>query len=85
MVSIAQLVEHQTVALRVVGSSPTVHPKFYLLFFKKKYYKYIIPLLILILLSIKDNRDMAQLVAHSLWERGVVSSSLAIPTIFSFN
>ena len=24
---------------------------------------------------------MAQLVAHSLWERGVVSSSLAIPTI----
>ncbi len=25
---------------------------------------------------------MAQLVAHSLWERGVVSSSLAAPTIF---
>ncbi len=25
-------------------------------------------------------RDVAQLVAHSLWERGVVSSSLAIPT-----
>ena len=24
---------------------------------------------------------MAQLVAHSLWERGVVSSSLAAPTI----
>ena len=26
-------------------------------------------------------RGVAQLVAHSLWERGVVSSSLAIPTI----
>ena len=26
-------------------------------------------------------RDVAQLVAHSLWERGVVSSSLAAPTI----
>lgn len=31
------------------------------------------------------DRDMAQLVAHSLWERGVVSSSLAIPTIFLEN
>lgn len=27
-------------------------------------------------------RGVAQLVAHSLWERGVVSSSLATPTIF---
>lgn len=27
------------------------------------------------------NRGVAQLVAHSLWERGVVSSSLAAPTI----
>ena len=26
MVSVAQLVEHQTVALRVVGSIPTTHP-----------------------------------------------------------
>ncbi len=26
MVSVAQLVEHQTVALRVVGSTPTAHP-----------------------------------------------------------
>jgi hypothetical protein len=26
-------------------------------------------------------RGVAQLVAHSLWERGVVSSSLATPTI----
>lgn len=25
-------------------------------------------------------RDVAQLVAHLLWERGVVSSSLAVPT-----
>lgn len=33
--------------------------------------------------KISHNRDMAQLVAHSLWERGVVSSSLAIPTIFN--
>ncbi len=30
----------------------------------------------------KYSRDVAQLVAHSLWERGVASSSLAIPTIF---
>lgn len=28
-------------------------------------------------------RGVAQLVAHSLWERGVVSSSLATPTILS--
>ena len=27
MVSVAQLAEHQTVALGVVGSSPTAHPK----------------------------------------------------------
>lgn len=27
-------------------------------------------------------RGVAQLVAHSLWERGVASSSLAAPTIF---
>ena len=58
MVDIAQLVEHRIVVPRVVGSSPTIHPK-----------------------SLKLCRDMAQLVAHSLWERGVVSSSLAIPTI----
>ena len=30
----------------------------------------------------KISRDVAQLVAHSLWERGVVSSSLAAPTSF---
>jgi acylglycerol lipase len=59
MVSIAQLGEHQTVALRVVGSIPTTHPIYH------------------------ESRDMAQLVAHSLWERGVVSSSLAIPTILN--
>ena len=29
-----------------------------------------------------SSRDVAQSVAHSLWERGVASSSLAIPTIF---
>lgn len=29
MVDVAQLVEHQIVALRVVGSSPTIHPSFY--------------------------------------------------------
>ncbi len=28
------------------------------------------------------SRGVAQLVAHSLWERGVASSSLAAPTIF---
>ena len=26
MVNVAQLVEHQTVALGVVGSNPTIHP-----------------------------------------------------------
>lgn len=30
----------------------------------------------------KISRGVAQLVAHSLWERGVVSSSLTTPTIF---
>ncbi len=59
MVDVAQLVEHQVVALGAVGSIPTIHP--------------IIGWIILI-------RGMAQLVAHSLWERGVVSSSLAAPT-----
>jgi hypothetical protein len=53
MVSIAQLVEHQTVALRVVGSSPTVHPNFYLLFLKKRYNKNIYYFLILNLVNIK--------------------------------
>ncbi len=31
MVDVAQLVEHQIVALRVVGSIPTIHPKIILL------------------------------------------------------
>ncbi len=31
----------------------------------------------------KISRGVAQLVAHSLWERGVASSSLATPTILS--
>ena len=30
MVSVAQLVEHQVVALRVVGSIPTTHPSHFL-------------------------------------------------------
>ena len=30
MVNIAQLVEHQIVALGAVGSNPTIHPKKYL-------------------------------------------------------
>ena len=30
---------------------------------------------------IKRLRELAQLVAHTLWERGVVSSSLAFPTM----
>ena len=35
MVDIAQLVEHQIVALRVVGSSPTIHP----IFFQNSHFK----------------------------------------------
>ena len=35
-------------------------------------------------INFEINRDVAQLVAHSLWERGVVSSSLAIPTILFY-
>lgn len=66
MVGIAQLVEHQVVVLRVVGSIPTAHPR--------------IPLKFLSHFC----RGVAQLVAHSLWERGVVSSSLATPTIFLY-
>ena len=30
MVDVAQLVEHQVVALGAVGSNPTIHPIFYL-------------------------------------------------------
>jgi len=30
MVGLAQLAEHQIVVLRVVGSTPTTHPRFYL-------------------------------------------------------
>ena len=83
MVNVAQLVEHQIVALRVVGSIPTIHPtlpheilRIYIIvlwvaFSEKSFY-----------ISRKLDRGMAQLVAHSLWERGVASSSLAAPTIF---
>ncbi len=31
MVNVAQLVEHQIVALGVVGSIPTIHPKFHMI------------------------------------------------------
>ncbi len=83
MVSVAQLVERQTVALNVVGSTPTTHPskKCVLLIAQLTGSRKI--------LSIRPKmgilnviRDVAQLVAHSLWERGVASSSLAVPTIF---
>lgn len=73
MVDVAQLVEHQIVALRAVGSSPTIHPKKitnFLAIIKKN------------LRLINVIRGVAQLVAHSLWERGVVGSSLATPTSF---
>ena len=36
MVDVAQLVEHQIVALVVVGSIPTIHPKKILLKFSEK-------------------------------------------------
>ncbi len=68
MVDVAQSVEHQIVALRAVGSNPTIHPK------------YEVAKIVCYCKLLKDCRGVAQLVAHSLWERGVVSSSLAAPT-----
>ena len=79
MVDVAQLVEHQIVALVAVGSIPTIHPInqiFFLALCVKKIYIFYVSY------GIGTSRDVAQLVAHSLWERGVASSSLAIPTIF---
>lgn len=74
MVNVAQLVEHQVVALRVVGSIPTIHPtKIQKVTCKSLKNTYTGKIFI---------RGVAQLVAHSLWERGVVSSSLATPTNF---
>ena len=70
MVDVAQLVEHQIVALGVEGSNPSIHPKFKNSCINCKI-QYIIHVI---------RRGVAQLVAHSLWERGVVSSSLATPT-----
>ena len=91
MVGLAQLAEHQIVVLRVVGSTPTTHPK------KLKFFVDILKHLFIINPSVdifrifniiffinkdlKMCRGVAQLVAYSLWERGVVSSSLAAPTI----
>ena len=83
MVGVAQLVEHQVVVLGVEGSIPSAHPIFLYESSKKaceraqnelQYYYHF--------LCNCTCRDVAQLVAHSLWERGVASSSLAIPTIF---
>ena len=78
MVDVAQLVEHQIVALVAVGSNPTIHPI--------KLIEHCISLqsyAILYTLHKEFDRGVAQLVAHSLWERGVVSSSLAAPTIIA--
>ncbi len=99
MVDVAQLVEHQIVALRVVGSSPTIHPIFYysyvwLVLIKRQFqnlsnskkiigkrdFKIFLKYLKNRLHYFHQYRGVAQLVAHSLWERGVVSSSLATPT-----
>ena len=79
MVSIAQLVEHQVVVLRVVGSIPTAHPKNHL----KSFWKWVHWEHIQNFFQIFC-RGVAQLVAHSLWERGAVSSSLAAPTIIHY-
>ena len=38
-----------------------------------------------IFIELRTCRGVAQLVAHSLWERGVASSSLAIRSIFHLN
>lgn len=72
MVNVAQMVERQTVALVAVGSIPTIHPKSSLKCCN----------VLKNTVHWSQCRDVAQLVAHSLWERGVASSSLAIPTIF---
>ena len=65
---VAQLVEHQIVVLRVAGSRPVAHPKQNQRSFE--------------ISKNSERRGVAQLVAHSLWERGVVSSNLTAPTIF---
>ena len=87
--NVAQSVEHQVVALRVVGSIPTIHPK--KLKIAKKVAIIVKKLKIISALK-KSNlkhqsfeikslcRGVAQLVAHSLWERGVARSSRVAPT-----
>lgn len=44
-------------------------------------FKFLIDICNLFFIIIALSRGVAQLVAYSLWERGVVSSSLAAPTI----
>ena len=75
MVDVAQLVEHQIVALVAVGSNPTIHPKYF-----RQYYCLNLKYCAMLYTTKEFDRGVAQLVAHSLWERGVVSSSLAAPT-----
>ena len=88
MVELAQLVEHQIVVLGVMGSSPIFHPKKFKFFVDILKHLFIINasidhiyMICSINKDIKMCRGVAQLVAYSLWERGVVSSSLAAPTI----
>ena len=75
VVGVAQSVEHQIVVLDVAGSSPVTHPS--LLRLTRDLF-----LEVIFIMSWQYSRGVAQLVAHSLWERGVVSSSLTTPTIF---
>jgi hypothetical protein len=63
------MVERQIVVLDVAGSSPVAHPRFSASSSK------IFAVL---------RRGVAQLVAHSLWERGVAGSSPAAPTTFFY-
>ncbi len=61
------MVERQIVVLNVAGSSPVVHPISKILKFFAAY---------------QIIRGVAQLVAHSLWERGVAGSNPVAPTMF---
>ena len=86
MVGVAQVVERQIVVLNVAGSSPVTHPTqnrhasldivhaYRPLGFEKT-------LVLTKILWDPTDRGVAQLVAHSLWERGVAGSNPAAPTI----
>ena len=69
MVVVAQLVEYQIVALRVMGSNPIFHPQ------KKSFTKIWNFQIFCISLHMKLNRGVVQLVECGIWDAVVAGSS----------